>query len=174
MSGTGCPTWWVQTGRKKSLADLTQVVLSPHQQRWLDSQPFWMSPQFPLRRVAHRKRAWKRHIDAPWFQRLLEDIELEGLHNPVVLNNSPEHPDNTWPERERYSIRAGNNRILALECLGAATLPALVWGELPVKWRTGGPMSLDEANEFVYDGVIEIHWHGPVLVDATDPKVQFA
>lgn len=85
-----------------------------------------------------------------WFENLVEDIRVNGLINPIVVQNQVMPCDDLCPNR----VVHGSNRYRAIKRLGWKHAPVLLVGKAP-QWMPKDAkklQSLEEAQSYITDG----------------------
>lgn len=137
----------------------------------------WYIPEFPI------DRAWVRGRDIEnesqhWRLGLLEDIEKNGLNNPVgVYGHTPKGPLSLnylapgEPRCPDYYVKLGTNRVWCCKQLGWKTMPAVVsinHGSTP-KWE-GHSFPASALPKYFKDGVPWVNHHGFGITQAKTPE----
>lgn len=99
-----------------------------------------------------------------WFEKLVKDINANGLNNPIVVHNQTMPCDDVIPCR----IIHGSNRYRAVRRLGWKYVPTLIVGTLPKSLLKGAVElhSIEECQSYLTDGTFVNHKTGCKVFDA--------
>lgn len=99
------------------------------------------------------------HDGEEWFERLVLDIQANGLNNPILVHNQTMPCDDIIPCR----VVHGSNRYRAVRRLDWKYIPTLIVGVLPQQFRKGGAVelhSIEECQSYINDGEFQNHKSG--------------
>lgn len=122
----------------------------------------WYVKDFPVGAINYSKKVYRPDWDI-WRPSLKENIEKNGLLNPLILWNhrNPKAYKKMW-------LKVGNNRLWAIKELGWVTVPCIIQGPCDYEPKT----FVFNPQVYFKDGTVSFdnYYEGLELLDATKPE----